>query len=222
MTQTCRVPGCSSETASRFSQYCRNHKARLRRHGAVDQEGVTAKELKPYIDRVRRRIEKNADSTAWGTLDARWEAVHQHAKEILRHFESGRPGPAYERRAAHEVAKLVGATVARDVVVTALAMFMMQRLEPRRFRSDTAFRFELVHRVRSLGSMSAGQSYDHTTGKVRNVYRELAPRAVTVLGGWIAEAFGTAGLHLTRLEEAEAEQRVSQRVELYKALGELK
>lgn len=222
MTQICRVPGCSSETASRFSQYCRNHKARLRRHGAVDQEGVTAKDLKPYIDRVRRRIEKNADSPAWGTLDARWDAVHQHANEIIRHFESGRPGRAYERRAASEVTKLAGATAARNVVVTALAMFMMQQLEPRRFRSDAAFRFELVHRVRSLGNMSAGRSYDHTSGKVRKVYRELAPRAVTVMGSWIAEAFGAAGLHLSRLEEADFERRESQRVELHKALGELK
>lgn len=222
MTQTCRVPGCSTETASRFSQYCRNHKARLRRHGAVDQEGITAKDLKPYVERVRRRIAKNTDSPAWGTLDARWEAVQQHAKEILRLFESGRPGPAYERRAAYEVAKLAGATAARDVVVTALAMFMMQQFEPRRFRSDAAFRFELVHRVRSLGNMSAGQSYDHTSGKVRKVYRELAPRAMTAMGGWIAEAFGTAGLHLSRLEEAEVERRESQRAELHKVLGELK
>jgi superfamily I DNA/RNA helicase len=54
-----------------------------------------------------------------------------------------------------------------------LAMCMMEELDRRRFRSDPGFRFQLVRRVRALADVSAGQKYDHRSGKVRRVYREL-------------------------------------------------
>jgi hypothetical protein len=107
------------------------------------------------------------------------------------------------------------------VVETALAMFMLQELEPRRFRSDEAFRTQLVRRVRGLTEVNAGEYYDHASGKTKRAYRELTPRATAVLGLWLAEAFGGAGLHLARLELTEWEKKNEERRELHKALSEL-
>lgn len=87
--------------------------------------------------------------------------VVDHARRILAHFERGGVGRSYERRAAYEVTRLADATKPRDVVVAALAMFVMLELEPRRFRDDQAFRFQLVRRVRAPGDVNAGLSWDH-------------------------------------------------------------
>jgi len=222
MNRICRVPGCGAETASRYSPYCRSHKTRLRRHGAVDQEGVTAADLKPYLVRVRNRIEKNHESPAWGQLDSRWLSVVDHARSIIAHFNSGKAGLGYERRAAYEVQKIADAARPRDVVEVVLAVFIMQEMEPRRFRSDTAFRFQLVRRVRALADVNAGLSYDNKSNKVRRVYRELSPRAIAVIGQWIAEALGGAGIHLARLEREDEGRQKAERLELHKALEELK
>jgi hypothetical protein len=221
MNRTCRAPGCGAEASSRYSHYCQSHKSRLRRHGAVDQEGITAADLKPYLSRLKRHIEKNRESPAWGQLDGRWLAVVDHAMSVLASFERGNAGPVYERRAAHEIVKLAEATQPRAVIEIALAMFIMQEREPRRFRSDAAFRAQLVRRVRALGDVNAGVYYDHTTDKMRRTYRELSPRAVAVIGQWLAEALGGAGVHLARRERADEERQRNERLGLYKALEEL-
>jgi hypothetical protein len=41
--------------------------------------------------------------------------------------------------------------------------------DPRRFRSDTAYRFQLVRRTRALADVNAGLRYDHRSNKVRRV-----------------------------------------------------
>jgi len=222
MKRTCRVPGCTQETASRYSPYCSVHKARLRRHGAVDQDGITAADLKPYLSKVNARIEKNRDSPAWGQLDGRWLTLVDHANSVIAAYEKGRASPRHEVKAAHEVVKIAGAAQAREVVETALAMFIMQEFEPRRFRSDDAFRVQLVRRVRALANMNAGEFYDHRADKTRRVYREVSPRAVAVMGHWLSEAFGVAGLRLARLERADEERERKERLALHRALEELK
>lgn len=222
MTKTCSVPGCSAGPASRYTPLCANHKARLRRHGAVTQRGITARDLAPSLKRVRARIAKNPDSPVWGQLEERWRAVAGHARDIIARFASGRAGAVYERRAAIEVVKIAEATEPREVVEVVLAMFVMLELEPRRFADDRGFRFQLVRRVRALADGSAGQFYDHTSGKVRRVYRELTPRAVMVIGQWLAVAMGGAGVHVAGLERRDLEARDVERRALHAGLEALK
>ena len=100
-------------------------------------------------------------------------------------------------------------------------MFMMQEMETRRFRSDAAFRFQLVRRVRALGDVNVGEYFDDETGKMKRVYREFSPRATTVMGQWIAEAVGVAGVRLARLEVQEEERTKSERMKLHQSLEEL-
>jgi hypothetical protein len=221
MTRTCRASGCTNSTSSRYSAYCSAHKARLRRHGAVDQEAVTKADLKPYLKLVRVRIEKNTDSPLWGRLEARWGALVEHARGVLAYYQRGHAGPRHERIAAQEIVKLSEAVAPREAVETALAMFMMQELERRRFRSDAAFRAQLARRVRGLTELNAGVYYDHLSGRPKRTYRELTPRAAALIAHWLAEAFGGAGIHLARREQTDQEKKISERLELHKALEEL-
>jgi hypothetical protein len=101
-------------------------------------------------------------------------------------------GNSSERIAAREVVKLAEHVEPREVVETVLAMFLLEQDQPRRFRSDPAFRTQLVRRTRGLSEVNAGTWYDAATGKTKRAYKELAPRANAVLGQWLAELFGGA------------------------------
>lgn len=220
--KTCRAAGCSKPAASRYAVYCAHHKARLRRHGAADQSAITAAEFKPHLARVNARIAKNRDNPAWATLDRRWLEVVDHAKSIVAAFEAGRPGYRHELRAAHTVVRLAFDTAPREVVVVGLAMFVSLALEPRRFSTDAGFRFQLVRRVRALGDAHSGLAYDHASGKSRRIYRELPPKSVAIIGQWLAEALGAAGIKLGRMERDEIERADHERQALHQALEELR
>ncbi|ACA15369.1 hypothetical protein M446_0815 [Methylobacterium sp. 4-46] len=222
MSRVCRAPGCSSPAASRFSLYCKAHKARLRRHGAVDQVGVTEAVLGSYRRLVRARVEKNKESPLWGQLEARWATIVSHAQGIVDGYHRGQVGYAFERRAAQEVLKLAADVEPKAVVETALAMFLLLEAEPRRFRSDAGFRAQLVRRVRGLTDMNVGTYWDDESGTMKRVYREVPPRAIVVMGQWLAEAFGGAGTHMARLEEKDRQERESARQDFYKSLEELR
>jgi hypothetical protein len=129
--------------------------------------------------------------------------------------------PRHERIAAEEVLKLSDAVSPREIVETALALFVMQDLEPRRFRSDRAFRIQMVRRVRGLTDLNAGSWFDHQTGKTKRAYKELSPRAAMVLGLWLAEAFGGVGLHLAKLEQTEADKKQEEQRALHASLSQL-
>jgi hypothetical protein len=222
MSQTCRAPGCQTPTSSRFSIYCSRHQSRLRRQGDVAQEAIGKAALKSYVKRVRERIEKNPDSPAWGRLDARWGAIVGHAEGILAAARRGVAGASYQRTAAHEVIKLNAAVKPREIVETVLALFMLHQDQPRRIRSDQAFRTQLVRRTRGLSDVNAGTWFDAASGRTKRAYRELTPRATATLGQWFADAFGGSGLHLAKLERDDQEARQRDAQELRDALGELR
>jgi hypothetical protein len=142
---------------------------------------------------VRARIKKNEHSPAWVALDDRWRAIVDRAQQIEAAYFAGRPGQRDERQAAHEVVKLGRDVPSRAVVETVCAVVMMLEMEPARFRTDSGFRTQLVRRVRALTDMNFGEHYNHKTGKVKRVYRDLPPRATAILGQWLADALGGAG-----------------------------
>lgn len=221
MNRVCSAPGCGVRTTSRFSSYCSAHKARLRRHGAPDQEAITKSHLAPYAAVVRARIEKNRQNTLWEQLERRWEILLNHARSVIANRQSGRAGSRHEYVAALELLKLEGAVPAQDVIVTVLAMFVMLELEPRRFRSDPAFRAQLVRRVRGLTDMNAGEWHDHKTGKIKRAYRDLPPRSIKVLGQWLADTFGVVGLHLAKVERSDEEKRRQETRSFFDALSQI-
>jgi hypothetical protein len=129
--------------------------------------------------------------------------------------------PQYERIAAQGVMKLADAVPPREIVETTLALFVMQELQPRSFRSDRAFRTQLVRRVRGLTDVNAGSWFDNQTGKTKRAYKELTPRAAMVLGQWLAGAFGGVGLHLAKLEQAEYDKKQQEQRAFHASLSQL-
>lgn len=177
--------------------------------------------MRPYVSRVKARQAKNKGSDAWGILAGRWEALVGHSRVISERYASGAVSIRHERMAAHQVTTLAGAVPADNVVQTALAMYLLAQDRPNRFQSDRAFRFELVRRVRGLSDVNAGTYWDQKAGRSRRVYRDLPPRVVEVLGHWLAEAFGGAGLALAGKEREDAERAAQEHQRLAAALGDL-
>ena len=217
MAGLCRAPGCG-KPATRYGHFCTTHKSRWRRHGDVAQQGVTKEALKPYVAIVRARIAKNFDSPAWATCDARWLALVDHARGIHGAAQRGLPGNRNERLAASAVLKLAPHVEPREVVETALAMYLMQDQETRRFRSDAAFLVQLVRRVMRLSEVSADEWPDARTGRIRRAYRDFPPAAAAIIGQWLADALGLAGLHVAKLERADVEKAQQDRADFHKAL----
>lgn len=189
----CRMPGCQRKTTG-WAAYCNTHKSRYRRHGHAQQEEVTKAKLRPYLLRVRQRIANNRENPAWAQLDGNWLALVDIARAELENYRQGTPYIPHQKQALDEIVKLVGSVRPRDVVETVLAVFLMAEEQPRRFRSDDAFRYQLGRRVRALGDMSKGSPYDHRTRKSKLEYRDTAPRATEALALLVEKALGMGSL----------------------------
>ncbi|ANY82988.1 hypothetical protein BB934_32755 (plasmid) [Microvirga ossetica] len=205
MNYTCIASGYSSPASTKFGRYCRPHVAQLRRHGAIGQTGITKAELKAYGRIVSARLEKNRDKPLLTQLEARWGVVQTYAATVRDEARS-KPIVRYRREAAVETLRIGKNVNARDVIETVLAMYVMQDQEPRRFKSDQAFKTQLVRRVRGLTRLNADAWTDAKTGKRKLVYRDLSQRTVIIMGGWIAEALGPAGIMFARLERKDHEK----------------
>lgn len=216
----CRVPDCHSAVHG-YSSLCQSHKQTLRRHGAPTQEGVTVQELRPYMARVEARKAKNADSEAWIILTARWEALQEQAKATLQWFSEGHPGSRADLLAAHHIVKVGQSVDAWAVIKTALAMFILQNQHPGRFRTDSAFDFQLVRRVRGLAESSVGSYWDPKTQRSKKVYRDIPPRVMQVMAQPLKAAFGAPGMALAAKEREDVQKANDERQRLANALENL-
>lgn len=221
MIYECSVSTCRSPAASAYTRLCPIHKVRKRRHGSPDQQRVSKKDLAPYIRRVKARIDKNPQSPVWGTLEARWGTVLAHSRRIVADYHAGCVSVKHERRAAVEALKVGDATRPMAVTETVLAMVMMLHMEPRRFPTDEGFRAQLVRQVRSLSGLCFGQGWSQQTGRVKHYYRDVPPRAVKVLWGWLLEAFGDAAVRVAMLEIRDIEVEQAAKQAQIAALGSL-
>jgi hypothetical protein len=189
----CAVPGCRSVRLAR-SPLCNTHKSAKRRHGDPQQRGTTLAELQPYLKLVRAHIRRNSKNSVWQQLDDLWRLLLDECERELEERRD-RPSVAYDREAKEQLVKLKMGVKPRDAVEVMLAMYALQEFEPRRFKSDDAFRFQLVRRLRALSDLNVGSYYQHETRKVKRVYQDLSPRTTRALAGYLTETFGRAGLH---------------------------
>jgi hypothetical protein len=220
MMKPCTVPRCP-EMATGFSTLCDNHKKAQRRHGEAIQTGVTVHQLRPYMARVAARQAKNTDNQSWRLIGDRWAAAVADAKRVIDAAHSGVPFMRPQYDAAIQLVHLNDTVPANDVMAAALAMFLYREDQPRRFKSDRAFDFQLVRRVRGLSPQAAGSYWDNNTKKTKKVYKDMAPRVIEAIAVVFKETFGLAGLMLARLENAEAERARQTGRELGEALEAL-
>jgi hypothetical protein len=212
----CRVGGCANN-AKGFSRLCAKHKARKRRHGDPDQPTITRADLKPFTQKVLAHIEKNATSTMWDVCDRRWQGMVRFAQCNL----AQRVYVRHERQAAQEVLRLNSAAQGRDIAILTAALYLLQYERPNLFRSEQAFRAQLVRRVRTLNPANFLTGFGATDGRERRVIRELPPRTVRVLAAWLVELFGPVGVKLARVEQQEAEEKRKRDAEFKTAMSEI-
>jgi hypothetical protein len=220
MSRTCVAQGCS-ESAAGYSTLCRQHKQAQRRHGSPIQHAVTSQELGPYVALVEARKSKNPKSEAWAILESRWATVGEVSRSTLQRYAEGQASQRYAVQAAKLIRNVGENVEAWTVVKVALAMFILQDQQPRRFTSDEAFDFQLVRRVLRLAPVNAGKYWNQRDGKVKKVYRDVPPRTIRTIATLLKETFGGPGLTLAAKEREEAEKGADERRRLANALGDM-
>ncbi len=100
-------------------------------------------------------------------------------------------------------------------------MFLLRDFRPQMVRSDNAFIVELVRRLRALSDVNVGTWFDHGSGRVKRVYRELPPRVSEVIGRWVIPVIGAAGVRLAELERRDQDAEQAKTAAFKEALGEL-
>jgi hypothetical protein len=110
---------------------------------------------------------------------------------------------------------------ANDVIDVLMAMYLLQDARPKSFKSDVAFVHQIVRRVRGLTEVNAGSWFDHSTGRVKRVYRELSPRTAVEMGALLVQALGAGGLHMVKLEHRDRDRKKAEAHELHRAMDAL-
>ena len=182
---------------------------------------MTKAELEPFADLVRERRRRNPSSPFWSTIDVRWRATVEHCKGVAGAYASGQPMNRNARQACEEIAKLAKEVDTEALAETALALFLMQEKTPHRFLSDNAFWFQLTRRLRALADVNVGTWFDHKTGKVRRVYRDLPPKTTLAMGKTLTETFGLPGLLLARRESEDQDRKREEAEALAQAVRDL-
>ncbi|MEK9285688.1 hypothetical protein MTR72_39880 [Bradyrhizobium sp. ISRA442] len=172
--------------------------------------------MKPFIEKVQARIAKQPEAKLWSICDQRWEAWTSS-------WRSQPPTTIYRfvRSAAKELVRLADNTSGREVAITTVAMYLLQEHDPRLFKSEAAFRAQLVRRVRSLSTASFSEWDGAADGRTRRAMKLLEPRTTEYLGGVLVELFGQAGVRVAQLEKREEEERKKAVLALHSALAEV-
>lgn len=197
----CRAVGCSTLCLrSTWSPYCPKHRKALSRYGHPLQTPVTTHELTPQLAAVQGWRKRNPASPAWGILLDRWATLAGHAQDINARRTAGKAFIRHEAGAADLLRTVADAGDPEKAINMVLALHLLLIQQPHRFRDARGFRFVMARRVRLTADISQGTYWNHKAQRVTRVYRDVNPRAVDVLGQWLAEAFGEAGVQLADLE----------------------
>ncbi|WP_334417498.1 MULTISPECIES: hypothetical protein [unclassified Bradyrhizobium] len=125
------------------------------------------------------------------------------------------------RASTKELVRLANTVSGREVAITTIAMYLLQADDPRLFKNETAFRTQLVRRVRGLSSGSFAEWDGAGDGRKRRAMKELEPKTTEYFSGILVELFGPAGVKMVQLERREEEERRKERLAYYDALGEV-
>lgn len=217
--RTCRALGCQGKVLGRYSIYCPRHAQNNRRHGDPHQTSIRKHQLNPYLKLVSNRIQKNKNTIRWDVIEARWISVVQTAQAVLAGYEQGLAGFEHERRAAEAVMRVHKDANFRVIVETVAAMFLLRYLDPHLFRSDKAFEYQLVRRVKSLTDLHTGTYYNQNNGRLLRAYKTTPPKETETFARWLIKALGPLAMHFVRLEERDEEQRKAEAEFLKQPLG---
>jgi len=92
-------------------------------------------------------------------------------------------------KANYEILKVIKGSNAIQIGITIAAVFLLQKDDPRRFVSDRGMIFQLVRKFRFLSDLNIGSYYNHETGKVTKVYKDLPVKVIEYMGKKIIEYY---------------------------------
>ncbi len=128
----------------------------------------------------------------------------------------------HEHKAAEELLRLDRNVPFEELACTAMAMKVFQCANPRSFRDDRAFDFQLVRRVRALDELAVYKTWNCKRRVMHRVYRDLRPQTVEALAQYMKLAFGEAGLLLQDHEKARPDLRATESRALANAVAALR
>lgn len=216
----CAAASCTSLTAG-FSNLCSGHRKTKTRHGHSGQMAIPASRLAPYLGRVQARYQANVNNEAWSILTKRWSILVEESTRTLENYRAGFASVRQHVQAAEQIRTLDGLGDPMKVAHVALAMYLIADEEPRAFRSDQAFDYQLVRRVRALAPVNSGTYWDGKSKRMKRVYRDLPPRVISVLAENLKAAFGFAGLQLAGIEQRTVDRAEVERKRLADAIEAL-
>lgn len=178
--------------------------------------------LRPHLEAVRGWQTRNPESPAWAILAGRWETLVGHARSIIASRAAGRVSVRHEVMAAELLLNVADAATPEEVVRVALGLYLLRDSRPAMFPDDRGFLFTLARRVRKLSPLAVGQYWNQKQRRMVAVYRDPPPKVTAVLGQWLAECFGPAGIQLAGLERQRAQRAAEERHRLAAELKELR
>jgi hypothetical protein len=217
----CQVTNCNRPKDGR-SHFCRNHKRNKIRHGHPTQESLSSHELAPHLRSVQARIKKNFDNPVWVQVEYHWLAVVKKAQEYVEASQQGQAQVLYQREAWSYLARIGTNVEARAVMEVAFAMYLLRGWNPRRFKDDRAFGFQLVRRIRMLDYMAVGVTWDEKTKQNKRVYRDMKPKTTAIMAEMLLHTFRDAGMAVARLEVEERDRKQAEANQFYEHIKALK
>jgi hypothetical protein len=186
---------------------CELHRQRWRRNGEPTQERITKKEVRPYVRQARQIVERDTSGRIETALQQIHGILRDHTAVIVGDAERGRWVAKWQERAAQETLNVLSDVDAVTCGVTIGGVFLLRLVEPRLFKSDRGFTFQLARLFRGQTDLSYGEYYNYQTGKTKKTYKDLPTQVVHEIGRLLIEVYARWAGHLLQIERRERERR---------------
>lgn len=213
----CRHSGCARRVSG-YSAFCAKHAQRKRRHGHVDQCGITTEHLRPHVDLVRSYVARHGGEESWAKLEAALNVVAKDAAGVVAESTSGRPFHFAHAAAAAELVRVVQTADPRAIIETVAAMTILQQREPGLFQCDEAFWVQTARRFRGLSPATKQRHYSRAAERVKTHSRDPRLDVAVRLGKLLCSTLGVIGTRISDGENAEHNRRATALQDAYATL----
>jgi hypothetical protein len=184
---------------SRYGNHCSAHTSFQRLHGDVRQRPIRKPELKPYLAKLKH-WRGTLDPTLWTGVDGQWAGV---LLPLAEDQISTKFNKKARRAAGREILAIdAGVEDKAEIADLVLALWLLAEDDRKRFVNDKAFKFETARLVRNLAPSTRRHTLNPTEGKPKTYFTRTPAPVMEVLGGWLHDAYGAAGLTLARTQWA--------------------
>jgi hypothetical protein len=208
----CEVSGCKNEVKSTYSRLCDKHKKTKRRNGDSEQETIRKHMLEPHVKQVREIIKRDkTGKIEMGLMRIRESLLSQAQERLDRFYRNGEPMVADNVKVSTELKKVLEKTDALTCGCTIAGLYLLREQNPRLFKSDTGFFFQLARSFRALSDMNKGSYYNQKTGKTQRVYRDIPPRVMEGIADALKTVYSSFIGHIVnRIRQEAGEKEVPQ------------